>query len=137
MKQDQKPTAKIVMHEVQVGSPAYPDGISIHGTFEVEGWEHIHRRHWWGPKYWQSKPKTFDKDFVVPLNRKEVEAMMQEWSEKWNVFENFREVIINKAEARKAFDKQFVDYHMAFNEIFPEETYENRLDSGRGTLWSA
>lgn len=127
MKEDQIPTAKIVMHEVQVGSPKYPDGIIVAGKFEVVGVHWELKEYWWRKNKWVHSPKTYEKKFVVPIMRKEVEALLQEWSEKWTVFENFREVIVNKALARKAFDDQFVAYHEAFNEIFPKETYEARL----------
>jgi len=127
MKEDQIPTAKLVMHEVQVGQPSYPDGVLISGTFEVVGVEWEVKKHWWRTKTTHQRPKTYEKKVAIPLMRKEVEKLIKDWTGNWETFENWRESIINKAAARKAFDEQFVAYHEAFNEIFPEETYEARL----------
>lgn len=128
MKQDVEPTAKLIMHQVQVGQPAYPAGVSVKGEFEVEGVAWELKKYWWRRNQWVSKPKTFKKQVVIPLNRKEVENLIGEWTTEWNTFENWREVIINKAAARKEYDDQFEKYAKCFAEIFPEETYEARME---------
>lgn len=127
MSEDEIPHAEILSQEVQVGAPQYPDAILVTGTFRVDGVEWTLKKHWWRTATWHYKKKTFDKKVGLMIGRKQVEELMGEWAEKWGDFENWREVIVNKAEARKAFDDQFEKYAKCFAELFPEETYEARL----------
>ncbi len=127
MIQDEIPHAEILSQEVQVGAPQFPDGLLVKGTFRVDGVEWTMKKHWWRSVTWHHKKKTFDKKVGFVIRHKQVEKLMADWAKQWGDFEQWREGIVNKAEARKEFDDQFEKYAKCFAEIFPEETYEARL----------
>lgn len=111
-KQDIIPHAKLMNQRVQVGQPDYPDGVLVSGEFEVEG--HHWDRPWWRLWRWRSRPKTFQKKVAIRLDAKAVEAIIGEWTDKWETFETWSKLIAMKTDLTA----QHRAYHA---ELFGEE----------------